>query len=154
MTDNRNLILAIAFSLAILLGYQFYIEQKYEPPPVDQQQGGPAGETAEGGAPTAPLAPTATGEPRLPAAPGTPPAAEEVAAKDRETILAEGGPRVKISSPLLRGSIALTGASIDDLTLVGYSEDLDPNSGKIVLLSPLGSASVYYAQFGWVSDTG
>ena len=156
MIENRNLIIAVALSLIILLGYQFYVGEKYEQPPVDQQQGELAGETAEGGAPTAPLAPpTAIGEPRLPAtAPGATPEAEEVAEEDRETILAEGGPRVKISSPLLSGSIALTGARIDDLTLIGYREDLDPDSGKIVLLSPLGSAAAYYTQFGWVSDTG
>ena len=72
--------------------------------------------------------------------------------KDRATILREGGPRVKIYSPRLTGSIALTGARIDDLVLKGYRKSLDINSEEIVLLHPQGSAQPYYAEFGWLGN--
>ncbi len=150
MNEKRNLILAVIFSIAILVGYQFYIGGKYPPSPDAQQQGEPAGETAKGGVPSAPTAP---GESQLPTVPGASPPAAKVAVKDRETVLAEGL-RIKISSPRLRGSIALTGGLIDDLTLVGYHEKLDPESDEIVFLSPIGAADTYYARFGWVRDSG
>jgi YidC/Oxa1 family membrane protein insertase len=151
MTEKHNLIFAIIFSIAILAGYQFYIGFKYPSSPVDQQQGDPAGETAKG---AAPATPTVIGGSRLPAAPGAMPPIEQVAAKDRQTVIAEGGPRVKISSPRLRGSIALTGGLIDDLTLVGYREEMDPESDEIVFMSPPGSPGTYYARFGWVRESG
>ena len=44
------------------------------------------------------------------------------------------------------------GGKIDDLTLVGYHETPDPQSPEISLLSPIGTATPYYAEFGWVTS--
>jgi YidC/Oxa1 family membrane protein insertase len=61
--------------------------------------------------------------------------------------------RVAIDTPRLRGSIALTGARIDDLSLVQYRETIDPKSPAIELLSPSGSPQPFYAEFGWVDGS-
>lgn len=71
----------------------------------------------------------------------------------RDTALATS-PRIAIDSPTLRGSIALRGGRIDDLTLLRYHETVDPLSPAILLLSPPGSPQPYYAEFGWVGEAG
>ena len=38
------------------------------------------------------------------------------------------------------------------MTLANYRETIDPNSPEIVLLSPVGSANPYFADYGWVSS--
>ena len=129
MTDQKNLILAIALSLAILLGFQFLFPSPKHAPAPQQQTTAATPSTAS------PNAPTATG-----AAPAAP--------VDRAQALAQTQ-RVKIEAPRLQGSINLTGARLDDVTLRDYRETTDPNSPEIVLLSPRATASPYYADYGW-----
>ncbi|MEM8916428.1 MAG: membrane protein insertase YidC, partial [Pseudomonadota bacterium] len=62
--------------------------------------------------------------------------------------------RIIIDTPRLHGSINLTGARLDDLTLGDYRETIDPDSGEIILLSPLQAPRPYLADFGWVGLTG
>ena len=144
MMEQRNLIIAIALSIAILLGFQFFFEQ----PRVQQhaEQVPPAQQTTPQGTPAPPgalsNAPTVPGGPAAPAQTTSP-------AESRAAALA-ASPRVKINTPRLHGSIALTGGRIDDLTLAQYHETVDPKSPEIVLLSPFGSPSPYFAEFGWV----
>jgi YidC/Oxa1 family membrane protein insertase len=64
------------------------------------------------------------------------------------------GPRVAVETPRMKGSIALKGARIDDVSLTGYHETVDPNSPPIVFLSPFGTEDAFYAEFGWVNGTG
>ncbi|MCW2235842.1 membrane protein insertase YidC [Azospirillum canadense] len=148
MTDQRNLILAIALSIAILLGFQYF----YEGPKVQQQK-----QAAQQAAQTEqPVAPGAA--PGLPGAvPGAtaPGAAAPESVKDRAALIAEqmaAGTRVKIDTPALHGSVNLVGARIDDLTLADYHETTDPKSPEIVLLAPGGTPDAYYAEFGWVPE--
>ena len=54
----------------------------------------------------------------------------------------------------LKGSIALKGARLDDLSLSQYRETVDPNSPAIVLLAPPGTEHPFYAEFGWVRGQG
>jgi YidC/Oxa1 family membrane protein insertase len=137
--DNKNLIIAIAVSLAILLGFQFL----YEMPRIrEAQQRQQAIEAAK-----PKVEPSAPGLAPVPAQPGgvapTVTPAEERA--QRVATMA----RVKLASPKLAGSIALQGARFDDLTLAGYREEVKPNSPNITLLSPAGTRTAYYAEFGW-----
>ena len=69
----------------------------------------------------------------------------------REGALA-ASPRVTIETPRVKGSIALKGGRIDDLSLTRYRETVDPRSPAIVLLSPSGSPQPFYADFGWVGS--
>ncbi|MCG5239226.1 membrane protein insertase YidC [Azospirillum doebereinerae] len=145
MTDQRNLIIAIALSIAILLGFQYF----YEKPRVEQQKQLAAQQAAQTEQTVAPL-------PGVPGTPGAqvPGAAAEVA-KDRATLVAEqvaAGSRVKIDTPSLHGSVNLVGGRIDDLTLATYRETPDPKSPEIVLLAPAGTPQAYYAEFGWVPE--
>ena len=132
MTDQKNLILAIALSLAILLGFQFLFPAPKPTTPSGQQQT------------TAPAATTSTASPQAPTAVGG--AAQ--APVDRAQALAQTQ-RVKIDAPRIHGSINLTGGRIDDVTLRDYRETVDPSSPEIVLLTPLGGPSPYYADYGW-----
>ena len=58
-------------------------------------------------------------------------------------------PRVTFNTPELLGSISLKGARIDDVQLVKYRETIDPKSPPVPVLSPVGTAHPYYAEFGW-----
>jgi len=138
--DQRNLFLAIALSLAILLGFQYFIAPPPEPIPATQT-------TSE--TPT----PTPSGEAGdVPVVPGAPVTADTAAtaAANRDDLLGQA-PRVRISSPTLSGSLSLVGGRLDDLTLTKYKETLDPDSPRIILLSPAGGKDPYYADFGWTS---
>jgi len=149
MSDQRNLIMAIALSVAIIVLFQYFIAPQ-RPAPVPKEQT-PATATAPG-APSAPGAPAVPGQPAAPAIPGQPvvPAAIDPAAARAASLVK--APRIKIATPALHGSIALQGARIDDLTLAKYHETPDPKSKEIVLLSPSGGPNAYFAEFGLVGS--
>ena len=125
MQDSKNLILAIALSLAVLLGWQYY----FGTPMVDQQM-----KLAQQAAQSPNGTPNVTGQAGV-VVPGQA-TATSFASRD-EAIAA--GPRIKIDTPKLSGSIALTGGDIDDISLKTYRETVNPSSANIVLLSPNGS---------------
>lgn len=148
--DQRNLLLAIVLSLAILLGFQFFLPQ--EPPPEvpqtsEQFAGQTTGQAGQGG--TVPsTVPGAAGSSPAPSIPGSPGITGVTAAQSRSDLLA-AAPRVRIETPKLQGSISLTGGRLDDLVLTELRETIEEGSPNIVLLSPLGTAEPYYANFGW-----
>jgi len=153
MIDNKNMILAIVLSIAILLGFQTYFDATRPPPP--EQPVGTEQQVASGNLPQ----PSATvGQtPSVPSVAGGQapniPGASAVIGATRQEILDRNN-RVHINTPRLHGSIALTGGRIDDLTLADYRETLDPESAEIILLSPKGVDGAYYTQFGWVGAPG
>jgi len=131
MTDQRNLILAIALSIAILLGFQYF----YEGPKVQQQRQQQAQQT------------------EAPVNVPSPTAAQPEVAKDAATLVAEqAANRIRIDTPALHGSINLVGGRIDDLKLADYHATPDRGSPEIVLLAPAGAPNAYYAEFGWVPE--
>ncbi|MHA1190085.1 MAG: membrane protein insertase YidC, partial [Alphaproteobacteria bacterium] len=179
MQNNRNVIVAIALSFLVLLGWQYFIagpklkverqKQAAEQAALQAEQLGSTAPGAGGVAGTAanPTGNSASGtgnsSPGAPTIPGSD-AASVVASQ--ETPVMPGGAaalpqardaalsrsaRVTISTPKLKGSINLTGGRIDDLLLTKYRETLDAGSPLIEFLSPVGSASPYYAEFGWVT---
>ncbi|KMO27902.1 insertase [Methylobacterium variabile] len=143
--DKTNMIIAVVLSLAVLLGWNYFvsapqIERQRQQQAAQQAQTGPSASPREGG-PSAPVPGT------LPGAPAGSPAL----AATREEALARS-PRVRIDTPALAGSVALKGGRIDDVSLKNYHETVDNSSPRIVLLSPIGSANPYYAEFGWVGQ--
>jgi YidC/Oxa1 family membrane protein insertase len=157
MTDQRNTILAILLSVIVLIAWQYFIgvpqmeKQKVKQEAQQQsqvQQPVPGVPATDGKA-----APT----PAPGAAPGTAPAPGTSAIRPgsapRESVIA-GSPRVAIDTPRVRGSIALRGARLDDVSLKDYRETVDPKSPNIHLLSPAGSPNPFYAEFGWVAPPG
>ena len=129
--DTRNLILAIALSLLVWVGWEYFFGKPAQPPQQPAQQ-----TEATGSAPVAPIA-------APPAKPVT-----------REEALAGSGARIAIATPKLGGSIRVQGARIDDLILHGYRETADPKSPEIVLFEPAGAQHPYYAEFGWTAAQG
>ncbi|MBZ8133821.1 membrane protein insertase YidC [Afifella sp. IM 167] len=160
MDNNRNVFIAIALSLAILLGWQYFIagpriEAQRQQQEAAQQAEAPAGAPGAptSGEPASPSGPT----PQIPSADGsgtTAPASGAPAASASEAQPAEEAPRLTIETPALTGSINLRGGRIDELKLKRYHETTDPKSPMIELFSPAGSPNAYYAEFGWVSPQG
>jgi len=141
--NNRNFILAIILSIGVLFAWQYFFVPKPPPgagaPPAEQQQQvepGPPQPQPGGGAPEVGGTPSQPGG----GAPST---------LTREEALAQS-PRVTIDTPSLKGSIALKGGRIDDLTLKDYRETVEPTSPNVVLLSPAGGPGAYYAEHGFV----
>lgn len=61
-------------------------------------------------------------------------------------------PRVAIDNAALAGTLALRGGRIDDLVLKNYRVTVEPDSERVDLLSPSGTAHARYVEFGWVAD--
>ena len=70
--------------------------------------------------------------------------------QSRAEILSQDTNRVKILTDNLHGSISLKGAKFDDITLVKYKVDNNPDSDEVVLFSPTKTQESYFADFGWV----
>jgi len=139
--EQRNLLLAIVLSLAILIGFQFI----FPPAPPSTQSDAP--QATDGTQPDGSHIPSLSTEPGAPGGIAVP------SAPSREDAIGIS-PRVSIETESLTGSIALRGARLDDLTLKGYHETIDPASPLITLLSPEGSANPYFTQFGWAAKPG
>ena len=139
--DQKNFIVAIVLSVLIIVGWQYAFPPAKPVVAPTQQQ---AGTTS-----TAPGAPTTpTGQPAAPGVqPGTPANAATQVVSLPEALART--PRVTFSTPELLGSISLKGARIDDVQLVKYRETIDPKSPPVPVLSPVGTAHPYYAEFGW-----
>ena len=137
--DQKNFIVAIVLSVVIIMGWQTLFPAKHTPPPQEASQ--TTAPNASGSAGTAP------------SAPGTPPSAGPAVQQivSRAEALA-ATPRVTFSTPELLGSISLKGARIDDVQLAKHREELDPKSPPVPVLSPVGVAHPYYAEFGWSSS--
>jgi YidC/Oxa1 family membrane protein insertase len=135
--DQKRLMLAIAVSIAILLGFQFLVSPHLPHPPAPPPASVASNEAASGGSTATP----AEGSPGL-GAQTTPPR------------VAKNVPRLKIDAPRLQGSISLVGARIDDLILTDYHDTQDPNSPNVRLLEPLSDKQPYYVQYGWTPAEG
>ena len=143
MSENRNTIIAIVLSALVLIAWQYFynIPQMEKDRAAHQAQSELAKSQSKSQGEAAPNT----------AAPGQSAAGSAVVARD---VAIASKPRVQINTPRLSGSISLTGARIDDLLLTKYRETVDPASPAIELFSPSGTASPYYAEFGWVPGTG
>ena len=130
--DQKRLFLAIAVSLAILLGFQMLVAPHLPKPPATQRTTQTEEHpltTPREGAPGAAAAPAPVAEPR-------------------------DVPRVKIDAPRVEGSINLLGAKFDDLVLKDYHEEIAPASPLVRLLEPRSDDHPYYIQYGWTASAG
>src|SRR5262245_8779670 len=163
--DQKNLLLAIVLSMGVLLLWQYLYanpkmkeeqerQKRSQQPQVTMQAPGAPGTAA---APAPPSATPATGQPAapgsaaVPTAPGAP-----ATTMSREEVL-KTSPRVAVETPALRGSIALRGARVDDISLVRYRETVDPRSPNVTLFSPSDVANPYqpyYSESGWIPAAG
>jgi YidC/Oxa1 family membrane protein insertase len=149
MPDNKNLFLAIALSILVIVGWQYFLgapqmeKTRQTQAQLQQPATAPQPGTQPGAQTQSPFAAPLGGP-----APETP-----IATLNRTEALA-ASPRVKLDTPSLFGSIDLKGARIDDVALKDYRETPDKHSANIVLLSPPGAPAAYYAEQGFVNKPG
>lgn len=125
MNENKNFAIAIVISIAVLIAWQFFVEQ----PKVTQAR----------------IKSEVIKEQKI----------NELVKLENQIFMPRleainTDERVKIISDKLKGSINLKGAKFDDLILDDYKVSIDENSGNIELLSPSTTKQVYLAQFGWL----
>ena len=151
--NQKNLILAVALSMMVLLGWQLFFvspKLKEEQERRKQEQAtqvvpGVAVPGTPGAAPgSVPTPPGALPVPTIPAVQVTVTRPQAIAAT----------PRVAIATPSLIGSINLRGGRIDDLLLVNYRETTAVKSPNVVLLSPSQAPEPLFSEFGWLAVQG
>ena len=132
--ENRNVIIAVILSTAILIGWSMYFEN---PDEAQRKRLEIQGKTE-----------TQTNIQK----PETPQTAKVNPTKgiSRSDALKESD-RVFIENSNLSGSISLRGALIDDIILKNYRETLDKSSKPIVVLSPKKSEDGYFVESGWAT---
>ena len=145
--QQRNLLLAVVLSMAVLLGWQLF----YAGPKMKEEQARHRAQQeltqqqtrrCQGCRRADDARRSRSGH----AVPGT---AAPTAGMSREDAV-KISPRLEVDTPSLKGSIALRGGRIDDLVLVKYHETVDPKSPNVVLFSPADSPHPYFAEYGWV----
>ena len=132
--ENKNVLLAVILSTAILIGWSFYFENPEE---VQRKRAEIQGKTETQ---------TSAQKPEAPQSSKINPAKSI----SRNEALKESD-RVLIENKNLSGSISLRGALIDDIILKNYRETLDANSKPIVLLSPKKYEQGYFVESGWAT---
>lgn len=156
--NSQNVLIALVLSMLVLFAWQYF----YAGPKMDAEKERiahqtPAQKAADGSTPQ-PAASAPQGAPGVsaPGAPATPAAAPPPVGGVKVTRQdALGGTqRVAIETPSIKGSIPLKGARIDDIVLAKYHETVKPNSPNVVLFSPVGAPEPYFAEFGWVAESG
>ena len=135
--DNRNVFVAIALSLAVLLFWSAFFET---PKPIGEKNSvrekQPENrQLLENNNITPNIA-----ESNIP----TPIPRKETIDKVQ---------RIKIENDKIRGSISLQGGIFDDLSFKAYKEDLDKED-NVVFLNPKESENGYFAETGWTSIGG
>src|SRR6056297_2435286 len=138
--QNRNLILATALSMVVILIW-FVL---FPPPEVPEDPNALP--------PTASQpADTGSGEDiaLTPPAAGTDAATTALTETEMTEVALDEAARIDIETPELIGSISLRGGRIDDLSLREYNETLEDDSPIVRLLAPTGGAEPYYALYGW-----
>jgi len=128
--DGKRLLIALAIATTIMMGWQYF----YERPQLEarREQALVAAESK-----AKPDVSTAHAEPKA-------------VALAPITAVADA-PRVKINSASLHGSISLQGLRFDDLALVNYRENINPESPEVRLLNHAGSADAYFAEVGMLA---
>ncbi|MBU6476007.1 MAG: membrane protein insertase YidC [Alphaproteobacteria bacterium] len=132
--DNGRMMIAVLISLAILVAYHFLVQKPQE---VALQRLKQEQTLAQKGAAEIPSAPAAAAQ----SAPAFLPRAQAL----------RGSPRIAIRGDKVTGSISLTGARLDDLSLNDQYLTI-AKKNHVELLSPDGAKNAYYAEGGWTSD--
>ena len=131
MNEQKNLLLAIVLSIAIVVIFQVFFPQQTM---IIQEDDFQKGQTS--------LEQTTSIDQTQDS--------QTVKNKTREEILNQGDSgRILIKNDYLNGTINLEGGIIDDLVLTQYKESLDTEADNIKLFSPVGTKNPYYLETGW-----
>jgi YidC/Oxa1 family membrane protein insertase len=166
LQNQRNLLLAVALSFALLIGWDTAMSYFYPAPPEAEESEtaqaetpqAAAGGAAEGaGAPSGASSGTAAGASSgvgagaagASAATGAIDGANPAAPADLETALTQPQ-RLRIEAPRLSGSINLLTGSIDDIELKDYNETTQSDSELVRIFAPQGTPDQHFARFGFL----
>lgn len=130
MDNQKNLLLAVIFSIAVLVGYDFFFAPKKELQSNLNDLNNntlPDKQDSESEAPSI---------------------SEKLSSKTTNSSFSEK--RVNFKSKRLEGSINLYGATIDEINLSDYFETINKEK-KIKLLQKENSSSPYFLRMGWAS---
>ena len=152
--NNRNLILAVVLTMAVLLGWQALVVD----PEAERQRARQQAEQVAVGA-QAPQPNLPAGTPQLPASQATPTptrtpgvgAGTPGVAQTSTSASANAAPRILIDAPRVSGTISLQGLRFDDVVLKDYRITQEEDSPNIQLLQRTDSSLPYFAEFGWSS---
>lgn len=125
--ETRNTLAFVVIAVLMLTAYQFFVLEPANRKRAAEQKRAAAEKTVA--APDAPAAPKIV---------------------SREA--AASGPRIRIETPALTGSIRLQGARIDDLYLKGYRESLATNAPMVELFRPRNAANAFFTDIGWAGS--
>lgn len=137
MDNQRNLLLAVALSGLLILGWDFGTKYFYPEPAITAP-------TEEISAPAQPGAPSAVGDVGETAAVFEGPV-------ELSAALASSN-RVAIDAPRVAGSINLVGARIDDIVLKDYNATIEEGSELTRIFAPERTDVQHFAEFGFVVD--
>ena len=138
MDNQRNLLLAVALSGLLILGWDLGMRYFYP-------QASLSGQTE--------VVATGNEAPATATAPGSIETGTAASAAPVDLATALAAPeRVRIDAPRVEGSINLVGARIDDIELKDHRATVDEDSGPVQLFAPQGTPEQYFAQFGWVGQ--
>lgn len=129
MSEQRNLFIAVILSMAVLFGFQLFVDKPVEPNPQLTSAKSPLPSTMNN-----PLEDSNSPKP-------------QVILTRTEAI--RQSPRISIESGNIRGSINLQGGQLDDLELLNFKETPSSGSNPVVLLSPLSSQNPYVVKTAW-----
>ena len=138
-SENRNMILAITLSMAVLFGWQMFVVG----PQVEEERARQAAIAEQEALTELNEAPKARAE-------GTVATTGMVEADSEPEVAA---PRIVIDAPLVSGSVSLAGARIDDVMLKDYQETQEEGSPNIQFLQKIGSDLPFFAEFGWAASS-
>ncbi|MEP3421351.1 MAG: membrane protein insertase YidC [Erythrobacter sp.] len=148
MDNQRNLLLAVALSGLLILGWDFSMRYFYPQPEVTTPVETAVAETQSGATGTGASASSDLATPGT-ASDGLSDAAPVlVGPVDLDTALADTN-RVVIDAPRVAGSINLVGARIDDIVLKDYQETVDSESGPVRIFAPERTDGQHFAEFGF-----
>ena len=125
MDNQRNLILAIALSFLLLLGWTSAMDYFYPQPEqalVEDRADTPTEQ------------------------------ASQAATQHSRTGGLASPDRVRIDAPRVAGSVNLRGGVVDDIVLKEYDETTQKDSEPVRIFSPSGTPAQQFAQFGWVGS--
>ena len=140
--ENRNMILAISLSMAVLFGWQVFVVGPELEKEAALQQAIAEQEAADAANDAPQVDPDA-----IAAAAGS--ASGEITVSEAAPQVS--APRIIIDAPLVSGSISLAGLRIDDIMLKAYQETQDPGSANIQFLLKTDSETPFFAEFGWAA---
>ena len=140
--ENRNMILAISLSMAVLFGWQVFVVGPELEKEAALQQAIAEQEAADAANDAPQVDPDA-----IAAAAGS--ASGEITVSEAAPQMS--APRIIIDAPLVSGSISLAGLRIDDIMLKAYQETQDPGSDNIQFLLKTDSETPFFAEFGWAA---